>query len=110
MAEAGMIEMTDANFNEQALSAGKPAVVDFWAPWCGPCKMLTPILTELANEYDGKVVFGKMNVDENPRVASQYGVLSLPTLLFIKNGSVVEQQVGVLTKSGLKSKIDSFLG
>jgi thioredoxin 1 len=110
MAEAGMIEMTDTSFQQDALNAGTPAVVDFWAPWCGPCKMLTPILEELAKDYEGKVVFGKVNVDENPRVASQYGVLSLPTLLFIKNGNVVEQQIGALTKDALKAKIDSFLG
>ena len=108
VAHEDMIELTDANFDADAIKAGTPVVVDFWAPWCGPCKMLTPILEELAGEYKGKVTFGKLNVDENPGVASKYGIVSIPTILFIKGGSVVDQQVGLLAKGPLKAKIDAF--
>jgi thioredoxin 1 len=108
MAHEDMIVLTDASFDAEAIKADTPVVVDFWAPWCGPCKMLTPILEELAGEYKGKVTFGKLNVDENPGVASKYGIVSIPTILFIKGGSVVDQQVGLLAKGPLKAKIDAF--
>ncbi|MBD3314931.1 MAG: thioredoxin [Chitinivibrionales bacterium] len=110
MASENLKEMTDDTFQAEALESKLPVVVDFWAPWCGPCKMLTPILEELAEEYDGNVVFAKINIDDNPHVASKYGINSIPSLLFIKNGSVEDQQVGLLAKGPLKAKIDKFIG
>ena len=86
-----------------------PALVDFWAPWCGPCRMITPLLDELAKEYSKKLRVCKLNVDENPRVATQYGVMSIPTLIFFKNGKVIEQIVDVLNKVELKRKIEENL-
>lgn len=102
-------EFTDANFQETALNNGKVAVVDFWAEWCGPCRMITPIIEELSKEYDGKAVVGKVNVDENPEVAMKYGIRSIPTILIIKDGEVVEKQVGTTTKQVLADKIDAHL-
>lgn len=98
-------EFTDSNFKESAIESGKLAVVDFWAEWCGPCRMITPIIDELATDYDGEVVIGKLNVDENPEVSMKYGVRSIPTILFIKDGEVVEKQVGATSKSVLNEKI-----
>jgi len=100
---------TDANFDQDVLKSATPAIVDFWAEWCGPCKMLAPIVEDLAREYDGKVTIGKLNVDENPASASRYGVTSIPTVLFIKNGKISDQQIGLLTKSAFKAKIDRLL-
>jgi len=99
-------EFTDSNFNEEVIGSSLPVVVDFWAEWCGPCKMLTPIITDIAKEYDGKVVIGKVNVDDNPQIAAKYGINSIPSLLFFKSGQVVEQHTGLLPKAPLKSKID----
>lgn len=99
-------EFTDGNFSVDVLANKLPVIVDFWAEWCGPCKMLTPIVEELAAEYDGKVVIGKLNVDSNPQTAARYGINSIPSLLFVKNGNVVEQHTGLLAKAPLKVKID----
>lgn len=100
---------TDENFSTSVLDANTPVVVDLWAPWCGPCKMLGPIIEEVAAEYEGKAVIGKINVDDNPSTASNYGIVSIPTILFFKNGEVADQQVGLLTKDALKAKIDALL-
>jgi thioredoxin 1 len=97
---------TDDTFAADVLQCSSPVVVDFWAEWCGPCKMLTPIIDDIAKEYDGKVVFGKIDVDSNPQVAAKYMVNSIPTLLFFKNGNIVEQHTGLLAKGPLKNKID----
>lgn len=105
MAE-NVIDVTDDNFSEEVLSSALPVIVDFWAEWCGPCKMLTPIFTELASEYKDKVKFAKVDIDNNPQVASSYRVNSIPTLLFVKDGKIVEQHTGLLAKAPLKSKID----
>ncbi len=102
-------EFTDSNFQEAALEGDKLAVVDFWAEWCGPCRMVTPIIEELANDYDGKAVIGKVNVDHNPEVSMKYGVRSIPTILFIKNGEVVDKHVGTASKASLEEKINSFI-
>jgi thioredoxin 1 len=90
-----IVTLNDSNFEEQILNAELPALVDLWAPWCAPCRMIAPAIEELAAEYDGKAVVGKLNVDENPVIARKYGVTSIPTLLFFKGGDVVDQMVGV---------------
>ena len=109
MASEKLVAFTDDNFAEKAMGSDVPVVVDFWAPWCGPCKMLTPIIEELAEYYEGKAVFGKLNVDDSPQIASKYGIISIPTLLFIKGGEVKDQHVGLLAKDPLKAKIDAFI-
>jgi thioredoxin 1 len=100
-------EFTDQNFSAEVLSSDLPVIVDFWAEWCGPCKTLTPIIDALAAEYEGKVVIGKLDVDACPNTAAKYRITNLPSLLFFKNGSIVEQHVGLLAKGPLKAKIDS---
>ncbi len=103
------IEITDSNFQEVVIDAGKPAVVDFWAEWCGPCRMLTPIVKELSAEYENRVVVGKVDVDSNPGISAKYGIRNIPTLLFFKDGQVVDKQVGVVPKGALVNKIDALL-
>jgi len=102
------IEITDSNL-EEILATDKPVLVDFWAEWCGPCKMIGPVVEELAGEYDGKAVIGKVNVDENPGAASKYGIRSIPTLLVIKGGEIVDKQVGAVPKAVLAGKVDAQL-
>ncbi|MDD4820023.1 MAG: thioredoxin [Flavobacteriales bacterium] len=101
-------EITDSNF-EQIISAGIPAVVDFWAPWCGPCRMVGPIVEELATEYQGKVNIGKVNVDDNPGISAAQSIRNIPTILFFKDGKLVDKQVGVASKADLKAKIEALL-
>lgn len=100
-------EFTDANFTESALESDSLVVADFWAEWCGPCRMITPIIEELSNEYNGDVVIGKVNVDNNPQISGKYGVRSIPTILLIKNGEVVDKHVGVISKQALADKIEA---
>mgnify|MGYP001080670593 FL=1 len=102
------LEITDSNFQE-ILAEGKPVVMDFWAPWCGPCKMVGPIIDELATEYEGKVIIGKCDVDENDDVAAEYGIRNIPTVLFFKNGELVDKQVGSAPKSAYVAKIEAIL-
>ena len=102
------IEITDANFNE-VLNTDKPVLVDFWAEWCGPCKMIGPVVKELAAEYEGKAVIGKVNVDENPSTAAQFGIRSIPTLLVFKGGEIVDKQIGAVPKAVLAGKLDAQL-
>jgi len=102
------LEITDAGF-EDLLKSDKPIVIDFWAEWCGPCRMVGPIVEELANEYEGKVTIGKVDVDNNDDITSKYGIRNIPTILFIKNGEVVDKQVGAAQKSVLVEKIEKML-
>ena len=103
------IEITDANFQDVVIEAGKPAVVDFWAEWCGPCKMIAPVVEQLATEYQGKLKVGKVDVDSNQQTAMQFGIRSIPTLLIFKNGKVVEQIVGAVPKAALADKVSKHL-
>ncbi len=102
------LEITDNNYKE-ILSEGKPVVIDFWAPWCGPCRMVSPIIDELAAEYEGKVVIGKCDVDENGDVSADFGIRSIPTVLFFKGGQLVDKQVGSAPKPTYVAKIEALL-
>ena len=104
-----LIEVTDANFEEVVLNSDKPVLVDFWAEWCGPCRMVTPIVKELAEEYGDKTVITKMDVDSNPGTSVKFGIRNIPTILFFKNGEVVDKQVGAVPKTILASKLDAIL-
>ncbi len=103
-------EVADATFEQEVLKSTKPVLVDFWAPWCGPCRMVAPIVEELAEEYDGKVEFVKVNTDDNPNTAVKYGIRSIPTLLVFKGGEPVGQIVGFRPKSDLKERLDAVVG
>src|SRR5688572_24795475 len=104
-----MLELTDATFKKQALESDKPVLVDLWAPWCGPCRMLGPVIEELAGEYSGKAVVAKLNTDENGGTMSAYRVSAIPTLLFFKGGKLVEQLTGVQPKAAIKARLDALL-
>ncbi len=103
------LEITDANFAKEVEASDKPVLVDFWAVWCGPCKMLTPIVEELAGEYEGKAVIGKVDVDSNPGTAAKFGIRGIPTILIFKGGKVVDQIVGAVPKSMIVDKLNSHL-
>jgi len=103
------MEVNEATFNEKVLKADKPVLVDFWAPWCGPCRMVAPVIDELSEEYAGKVNFVKVNVDDNQKIAQQYGVMSIPTLILFKDGAPVTNIVGFRPKPELKKALDGAL-
>jgi len=103
------LEFTDANFQNEVIANEKLTVVDFWAEWCGPCRAIGPVVEELAKEYEGQVKVGKLNVDNNPDVSVKYGITSIPAILFIKNGEVVDKQIGAVPKSVLEQKIKAHL-
>ena len=103
------IEVNDSNFKNEVTDSEIPVLVDFWAPWCGPCKMIAPILEELAKEYDGKVKVVKLNVDDSPTTASEFGIRSIPTLILFKDGKVFEQTIGAQSKDNLKQLVDKSL-
>jgi len=104
------LEITDANFDEVVMQEGtKPVIVDFWAEWCGPCRMVGPIVQEIGQDYEGKVVVGKLDVDSNPGVSVKFGIRNIPTILFFKNGEVVDKQVGAVPKQILVNKLEALL-
>ncbi|MEQ8238664.1 MAG: thioredoxin [Cyclobacteriaceae bacterium] len=101
------IELTDSNFEAEVLKSDKPVLVDFWAEWCGPCKMIGPVVEELASEYEGRAVIGKVDVDSNPEISAKFGIRSIPTLLVFKNGEIVDKQIGAVPKTVLSEKLDA---
>lgn len=103
------IEITDANFEEVVMNSDKPVVVDFWAEWCGPCRMIGPLIEEMHTEYEGKAIIGKVDVDSNPGVSAKFGIRNIPTVLFIKGGEVADKSIGAVPKEQLKSKLDALL-
>src|SRR5258708_35352177 len=106
MASPLIVNLTQENFDQQVSQSTTPVLVDFWAEWCGPCKMIAPLLDELADEYDGKIKIGKVNIDEQQALATQYGIRAIPTLLLINKGQVAEQMVGAKSKRDLKASLD----
>lgn len=103
------IELTDANFEEVVLKSDKPAIVDLWAEWCGPCRMVGPLVEEIGQEFEGRAVVGKLDVDNNPGIATKYGIRNIPTILFFKNGEIADKQVGAVPKSVLVAKLEKLL-
>lgn len=103
------LQLTDSNFETEVLSSEKVSIVDFWAEWCGPCRVVGPFVEELASEYEGKAVIGKVNVDDNPGISAKYGIRNIPTILFIKGGEVVDKQVGAVPKAVLEQKLKALL-
>ncbi|MFO0477307.1 MAG: thioredoxin [Bacteroidota bacterium] len=103
------LEITDANFEELVLKSNKPVLVDFWAEWCGPCRIVGPVVEELSKDYEGKAIVGKVNVDLNSKISSDFGIRNIPTILFFKDGKVVEKHVGVAAKALLATKLDAHI-
>jgi thioredoxin 1 len=104
-----LLNLTDNNFKKEVLESNLPVLVDFWASWCGPCKRIAPIIEELAREYEKKILVCKLDVDESPQIATQYAIMSIPTLIFFKNGKITEQLSGVLNKAELKKRIEEHI-
>jgi thioredoxin 1 len=102
-------EITDSNYEDLVLKSSKPVMIDFWAEWCGPCRMITPIVNEIATEYNDKALIGKVNVDLNPNITSKFGIRNIPTVLFFKNGEIVDKQVGAVSKANLIEKLNNQL-
>lgn len=103
------VEITEANFDEIVANSDKPVVLDFWAAWCGPCKMVGPLIEEMHNEYEGKAIIGKVDVDNNPTIAGKFGVRNIPTIVYLKGGEIVDKSVGAVPKAQLTSKLDAIL-
>lgn len=107
---ANYVTLSDANFEQEVLQSDQPVLVDFWAAWCGPCRVIAPAIEEIANEYEGKARVGKLDVDHNPQVAMRYGIRSIPSLIFFKDGRPVDQLIGVVPKNVLAQKLDGLVG
>lgn len=103
------LELTDSNFQTKVLDSDKLTIVDFWAEWCGPCRAIGPVIEELAKDYDGKINVGKVNVDHNPNLSVNYGITSIPAILFIKGGQIVDKQIGAVPRSVLEKKIQAHI-
>lgn len=103
------IELTDANFDEIVLKSDKPVLVDFWAEWCGPCRIIAPFVKEISEEYSDKAIVGKVDVDSNPGISAKFGIRNIPTLLFFKNGEIADKQVGAVQKSAIAAKLNALL-
>lgn len=103
------LEITDSNFEEKVLKADNPVILDLWAEWCGPCRMVGPIVNEIGEEYEDQVIIGKLDVDNNPQTTAKFGIRNIPTLLFFKNGEVVDKQVGAVPKAALVEKLEPLL-
>ena len=110
MSSPNIVTLTETNFDEEVLKSPTPVLVDFWAEWCGPCKMIAPILDELAGEYDGKVKVGKVNIDDHQAIATQYGIRAIPTLLIFKDGQMVDKIVGLQPKQAIEAKLQRAAG
>ncbi len=104
-----MIDLTDQNFDQEVLEAELPVLVDFWAPWCSPCLIAGPVIEELVKEYEGKIKVGKLNVDENPRISKEYGIMSIPTVIIFNGGKEVKRQIGFPGKSGYEGMIEEVI-
>ncbi len=104
-----VITLTESNWNEEVVNSDKPVLVDFWAPWCGPCRIIAPIIEELAEEFEEQIKVGKLNTDENPNIAMQYGIRAIPTVILFKNGEVVDTRIGVQPKEALKQMVMSHV-
>ncbi|MCS6998571.1 MAG: thioredoxin [Aquificaceae bacterium] len=104
-----VLVLTESNWQTEVINSNAPVVVDFWAPWCGPCRIIAPIIEELANEMGERVKFGKLNTDENPNIAMRYGIRAIPTIMLFKNGEVVDTRIGVQPKEALRQMINSHL-
>ncbi len=103
------VEITDANYTEIAMNSDKPVMIDFWAEWCGPCRMVTPIVEEMALDYEGKAIIGKVNVDDNQEISAKFGIRNIPTIIFLKGGQVVDKSVGAVPKNVLTDKLEALL-
>lgn len=109
MAAEGILELSDSVFESEVINSDVPVLVDFWAPWCGPCKALAPVIDEISKDFDGKIKVGKVNVDENPEISMKFGIRSIPTLIVFKNGDVLEQVIGAVPKSEIEKAIQKAL-
>jgi thioredoxin 1 len=103
------VEITDANYTEIAMNSDKPVMIDFWAEWCGPCRMVTPIVEEMSHDYEGKAIIGKVNVDDNQEISAKFGIRNIPTIIFLKGGQVVDKSVGAVPKNVLTDKLEALL-